>query len=611
MRCLVVLVAACGADPAPAATVPPRASPVEVPSVDAGVVAAGVPDWPIHALHGAPIAALALTEDGGAAITVDTLGATRLWPALDGSREPVVVAGVHPARLAIARAGERFAVAAIDATGALEILAVRASGAIAARAAITGRPIIAIVATPEGFVAQADDQAIVRFALDGAPRDRLVPSPGERIAGLVQRGSAVLALVAGERGLHGVWLGAGEWGAATPALAIDPAHTALSPDATRLAGRAGNRIAVVALATGRIVDTVPRRADDDAPIAFTDATHLAIAGEHTIRFWHGGELGDAGYDVPGEVAGGDGVVVWARGASLGITRPSGTKYLGYQLAVPRDVRAFERGFAIGDGTTLVRTDEHFATRAPYAIPDGLWNRIPLDAHHAFALARSATNEGDLVAVDVDTGAQTLLVEDVTPQIDYQPATHIYTAFSRGRVMVGRYVPRTHAFEGPIAIRLSHANDTSYLVPWLELPERGSLVSIVEPIGGGRATRTDIGAIDFAHGEVTIGALGTHALADEQAQVDPRPTRHGGLVAALAGTRVELRDATGIRWTVASHGVAQLVWTPGGELVGVGNGIARFDLGTGALAERRCGWAFRLAAATPTTFATNEGTLCDD
>src|SRR5260221_4724678 len=80
MRCLaLVILAACsGSSPdAPKPTPKPR-QPATAPTV-------------IHAGHSAMIEIVAVTDDGRVAASQDAMGGTRLWPALDGSAEPIVV----------------------------------------------------------------------------------------------------------------------------------------------------------------------------------------------------------------------------------------------------------------------------------------------------------------------------------------------------------------------------------------------------------------------------------------------------------------------------------------------------------------------------------------
>src|SRR5258708_37923510 len=74
---------------------------------------------PIHAGHEAFVLAVAVTDDGKVAASADANGSLRLWPALDGSREPVVVAARAATALAIARDREQLVIAGLDAVGQL------------------------------------------------------------------------------------------------------------------------------------------------------------------------------------------------------------------------------------------------------------------------------------------------------------------------------------------------------------------------------------------------------------------------------------------------------------------------------------------------------------
>ncbi len=79
--------------------------------------------------HGAPITVIALSPDGKAAITRDTAGGVRLWPALDGSREPLVVPIRDPRTMALASDNAGGWVAAlVDTVGGARLISVDATG---------------------------------------------------------------------------------------------------------------------------------------------------------------------------------------------------------------------------------------------------------------------------------------------------------------------------------------------------------------------------------------------------------------------------------------------------------------------------------------------------
>jgi hypothetical protein len=57
-------------------------------------------------------------------------------------------------------------------------------------------------------------------------------------------------------------------------------------------------------------------------------------------------------------------------------------------------------------------------------------------------------------------------------------------------------------------------------------------------------------------------------------------------------RIRLTDARGkVVWTIPSASARSLAWSPSGDLVAFGSGMARIDLATGALVTRQCGWRF--------------------
>src|SRR5690349_1181413 len=120
MRCrlwLCPVLAACGADSAPAPVSAPAAPPAKPTAA---------PPLPLSAAHGADITVLGVTVDGLAAATADRLGGIRLWPVLDGTREPVVIQGTPPRAIALLRDGDGdgggFAIGMLDAAGGVRVV---------------------------------------------------------------------------------------------------------------------------------------------------------------------------------------------------------------------------------------------------------------------------------------------------------------------------------------------------------------------------------------------------------------------------------------------------------------------------------------------------------
>jgi WD40 repeat protein len=115
---LIACVLACG--PRPTTTPQEPAPDTDVADDAAGSLPFGTGE-PSHRVpgvgHTAQIDAVTLAPDGSAALTRDTLGSLRLWPALDGSAEPQVVPVQSANQFSVARVGDHFIVLAVDGSG--------------------------------------------------------------------------------------------------------------------------------------------------------------------------------------------------------------------------------------------------------------------------------------------------------------------------------------------------------------------------------------------------------------------------------------------------------------------------------------------------------------
>src|SRR5689334_18488725 len=71
--------------------------------------------------HSGAIDRVALSADGKGALTRDVVGGTRLWPTLDGQREPVVVPIRAPQAFALAKNDTGWTIFCVDASGGAKI----------------------------------------------------------------------------------------------------------------------------------------------------------------------------------------------------------------------------------------------------------------------------------------------------------------------------------------------------------------------------------------------------------------------------------------------------------------------------------------------------------
>ncbi|MFV8750443.1 WD40 repeat domain-containing protein [Nannocystaceae bacterium ST9] len=156
--------------------------------------------------HSAPITVIALSPDGKAAMTRDTAGGVRLWPALDGSREPLVVPIRDPRSMAIAADGQGGWVAAlVDTAGGARLIAVDDDGKMQPLASLPPMAMIAEMAIMPGgeqILAVGSDHVIRLYDRQGkqlAELDKPKLRPTMlRIASEAEGGARAFALTAGE-----------------------------------------------------------------------------------------------------------------------------------------------------------------------------------------------------------------------------------------------------------------------------------------------------------------------------------------------------------------------------------------------------------------------------
>ncbi|HEY6036616.1 MAG TPA: hypothetical protein VIV58_20205 [Kofleriaceae bacterium] len=382
--------AACnGADESPMSeaeteTVAPPPAPERIP--------VGVP-------HGGFINHVAVTEQGDAAVSLDNIGGLRLWPALDGSREPVPFSVNGAAAIAISHAGKELLVGVLDEAGAVQLLRFSRTGVLHGRTQLPGEVAVdELVAIDAGMLVVRTDEAIERYDETGTLRGRIAAEPGESLGALATRhGSAAVILV--ERHLEApspvleeeipdrrkprrtvmvprgraaamrwiVLADAGlRWGAsiALPDK-LDERELAISPSHERIAliSQASELVVLDVTKTPVPVD-VPKASvgagsaigfvDDDRVVRMSGSTHWWIsthAGKSAkvADPWHvDNGIGDE--SINGDGAAADGVVVSGTGPDLVLQDVHDTKYLGWrQLASGALIQA---GSHLGVVTTM-------------------------------------------------------------------------------------------------------------------------------------------------------------------------------------------------------------------------------------------------------------------
>ena len=660
---LCLVLAACGADSASAPVPAP-------PAVPAKPAAARPPPPPPTAAHGGEIAALGATTDGLAVATADRVGGIRLWPVLDGTREPVVIQGTASRAIALVRDRDGFAIGMLDAAGGVRVVRTTAAGAVRGRATpADAAAAIELAATAEGLLILRADQTIELVDAGGARRARLSAEPGTHIDSLVARGGRVLALASDDKQQHGRWIAidhGARWGDETPRLPFRIAHAVLSPAGDLLAVTRPRSLhpALIDLTNGTARRTPlcvsrqwPHDNGDDSiddndvlhsdnapvPLGFLSGGVVACAVMTQLIWWntdgtqHPSSAG--GFPVAAlPIAMTDGGLVVGTGPNLGFAAPEANRFLGYSVHDLTGLRMSPAGALVtGADQQSLLLDAGLRERARFELSRNRsdWlDVVALDDRYAIVtlLRRLPDRRDNAFQVAVFDGLTTT-VHQLLPyaarerEVSYDPGTRLLATSDGAMSLLVRYDPASHTFGEPVRVGSAVSPDKLVaLDPRLsggiaaldiaETPE-GLLIgelrdgelrpgTAVQP----RATYRvpgELRAVDRA------GHLYTHRAVDRDDVVvyardlaiarlpdvgaaTLRPSADGSQIAAFQSPRLVLFTAGGrIRWESAAWSGADADWTPAGELVvQFPTGIARVDLETGALADRRCGWSFGLA-----------------
>jgi hypothetical protein len=417
--------------------------------------------------HGVPIAAVFATEDGTAVVSIDKSNHARLWPGLDGTHEPLVLPLAMPRHVVIVREGDGFAIAAVDVSGGLEVLAVNAAGELVAHERRPPEPgVAAVVAHDGGFLVLHRDQRLELIDTRGVRRSSVAAVPGEHVLKLLARNGRTLALVRTKEGVRGRWV-AGDpaasdsaatstrstaalatsvratgvqgpdtlaWGELTPKLRLDLDHVFLSPDHTQLATHFDTTFLsyLVDLDSGRSRELPLRRSQFDTgeafAIGFASASQLVFAvddfelSQLQWRMLEGGRSAlIGGNDFALEFVAMDRAVVTNAnvisfsGHELAIATPSAAsgpsrvRYLGYRANRAKGIASSPAGVVAKLGSTSVLLDE--ALRVSRQMP--ALTSVPLGGD--LLLASYTANDGGKPAAAVTTGIDPAWLEDSSPR----------------------------------------------------------------------------------------------------------------------------------------------------------------------------------------------------
>jgi len=583
---LCLVVTACGAGSEPAPTPGPSLPVARKPPV-----ARPAPP-PLAGAHGSEIITLAVTADGDAVASADREGGIRLWTALDGSREPIVIHGTPPRSIAVLRDGDGFSIAALDAAGGVHVIRTSAAGAVRDRVTVAaGQPAVELAGTPEGVLVLRADQTLELIDAAGAVRSRLQPDPGSHLDSILVRGPSALALVWEDKQLHGrrVVLDHGaRWGERTPKLEGKIARAVLSPGGGFLAVTRPGSVhpALIDLATGSALKAPlcvtkgwPRDTgmELDArellqsntapiPLAFLSETLVACSVMNALVWWNVAgtpvETGAGSFSVAGSpLAISDRALVLGMGPNLAIGTATLNRFVGYGLHDLAHVRAGPAGLLLGgnDQQSLV-LDAGLEERARFELGRNRidWtDAIAIDDRYLItAGARRGYGRTEAIQISVFDGVaaaqrQVLPYEAHDRELAYEPATRLLATSDGPVALLVRFDPVSHTFGKPT--RVAGATTASKL-------------RVVDPrLANGVVALT----LDDDKGELVVGELRDREVAPG-ALVQTRASYRvpGELRAVDRAGRLYMRAPGEPDVVVYVHGVA------GARLAGVGGQTLR-------------------------------------
>jgi hypothetical protein len=488
---LCLALVACGKTSGSAPHAAPPASAALAPPAVAAAPEAKRARPPVTGAHGAEIVTLATTTDGDAVVSADRLGGIRLWTALDGTREPVVIHGTAARSIKLARDRDGFAIGVLDAAGGVQVIRASAAGAVQGRTTVASeQPALEIESTSEGLLALRADQTIDLIARDGTVRAKLTPEPGTHVDSLVARGDQVLALVLEDKQLHGrriVIDHGARWGETTPKLPFKPARAVLSPDGALLAVSRTRNLhpTLIDVATGVARKTplcvtkkwphedgesfdeadLLRGDNPPTPLGFLSNSVVACSVITSLMWWNvDGTPTDimvGGFAVSGAptTISPHGLIA-GNGPSLALASPSANRFLGYGFHDVAQLRAGAAGVLIGGDQQAYVLDADLRERARLEIGRGgsEWSDVVLlDDRYVVTTVgrrstqRTITNQISVFDAVSKTTHQVLPFTSELTKLTYEPATRLLATSDDLHARLVRFDPVSHTFGPPIRL----------------------------------------------------------------------------------------------------------------------------------------------------------------
>jgi hypothetical protein len=621
----LLLVVACSPD-----RVRPAAPRIPPPAVPAGTPRAAAPTAP----HGSDIVALAVTETGDAAVSCDAHDSCRLWPSLDGTQEPIVIADVPSGELAIVRDPVGFVVAVLDGAGGLAVLRYSADGRALGRAAILPDPgLVDVQLLGDTVIALASDQRVMLYRSTGELRGAIAAPADERISSLtVRKGRVTAALIRhGESRIDRIRALDVERLAWRPAIALPVAleSLAVSPNGERLAGVGEGYAVMIALSPEPVLhQRAPLRRDrvsEPVSVQFLDDGHVLTLPFAAVLAWHRPDPDPWAHDPSLEVAQlpavADGLVVSANGGSLVLASFQKTRYLGYRYTTPATpIEAAGARITFLAELDLLQLDARLRPLRVIELAGMLGTQVITidDRRVVYAERMKRGFRYQLVDLVTKERAERDLGDFVvatTPH--YEPATRVFAV--REPQITHRYQldPEKLAFTQLRSIATTPLGDLRLLDPRIAggaiavttepAPRGGRTIEVHYedapptrvaaaglPIGTDRAGVThmiDVSGwvIRYQHGK----SLGGFQVARPKDAISIELLESGAIVAHTDRTLVMLGSDGRERWQTPLWSIQRTALTDKTLVAATRGGMIAFDAATGERLASACGWRFGL------------------
>jgi hypothetical protein len=614
--------------------------------------------------HGGAITQVAVAEAGDAALTFDTIGGVRLWPALDGSRTPVPVSVVAPDQLGLAHAGRDLLATILDEAGGVRVLRLGRDGSVRGSVQLRSQvPYKQALALDEGVLVRSEDQAVEWYSPDGDLRGKLVVEPSRRIQTIAaRRGRAVAVISQGDK-QELRWLltmgGTLTWGASVPMpSAVKADLLALSPSHRRFAyvdAASTVQVYELGLVPTRVGNTLFR--GDARGIGFIDEDNVAAMGSQLL-WWTmptKSQLDDpwavAAKTMPtpaamhfmdgGAVA--DGVAVIGYGAALAVLDRDKARYLGYQQLGVGTVGAAPSSYWISmSGSHVVWLDDKLAVKRSVELrkdPNGPWMyATPIgDRHVVIQTPVDAKYKIELVDVERPDKPIMLGTYGTIDRIEFSSQTNLlavgsYSNVHRFKLDLGT----TTATElAPIKTKGSNVQIraldpelsggvTALVLGWLRDTDDYYTLSIYRTQGKPTRVRQFVGrVVDIdERGNLYIATGSELVIQSGDKKLKTLELEGNVLAVSSDGSRFALQvdndvavvDADGKQiWRKPMWGAQQLLFSDNDKQLAVraNGGLLTLDAATGERTAMECAWSFALSSTPPASSQLGAAPVCED